>query len=100
MNRHSSIPPMHPGELIREDILPALGVSKTELARSLGISRQTLYDILNERQPITVEMAVRFGKLFGNGPHFWIGMQQTFDLDIAEQTIDVSKIPTLSALVA
>ena len=88
---------MHPGELIREDLLPALGVSKTELARSLGISRQTLYDILNERQPVTAEMAIRFGKLFGNGARFWVNMQRTFDLAIAEQNVDVSRIPTLTA---
>ena len=74
---------MHPGELVREDMLPALGVSKTELAQSLGIPRQTLYDILNERQPVTAEMAVRFGKLFGNGPRFWVNMQRAFDLAIA-----------------
>jgi addiction module HigA family antidote len=91
---------MHPGELIREDMLPALGVSKTELAQSLGISRQTLYDILNERQPVTAEMAVRFGKLFGNGPHFWVNTQRAFDLAIAEQTVDVSEIPTLTAATA
>ena len=99
MNRHLSIPPMHPGELIREDLLPALGVSKTELARSLGISRQTLYDILNERQPVSAEMAVRFGKLFGNGARFWANMQRAFDLAIAEQNVDVSRIPTLTAAV-
>ena len=97
MNRHASIPPLHPGELIREDLLPALGVSKTELARSLGISRQTLYDILNERQPVTAEMAIRFGKLFGNGARFWVNMQRAFDLAIAEQNVDVSRIPTLTA---
>ena len=97
MNRHASIPPLHPGELIREDLLPALGVSKTALARSLGISRQTLYDILNERQPVTAEMAVRFGKLFGNGARFWVNMQRAFDLAIAEQNVDVSRIPTLTA---
>ena len=91
---------MHPGELIREDMLPALGVSKTELAQSLGISRQTLYDILNERRPVTAEMAVRFGKLFGNGPRFWVNMQRAFDLAIAEQTVDVSEIPTLTASTA
>ena len=97
MNRHASIPPMHPGELIREDLLPALGVSKTQLARSLGISRQTLYDILNERQPVTAEMAIRFGKLFGNGARFWVNMQRAFDLAIAERNVDVSRIPTLTA---
>lgn len=99
MERHASIAPLHPGELIREDILPALDISKVELAKSLGISRQTLYDILNEKQPVTAEMAVRFGKLFGNGPRFWLNMQRNFDLEVAEKSIDVSRIPTLQEAV-
>lgn len=97
MERHASIAPLHPGELLREDILPALDISKTELARVLGISRQTLYDILNENQPVTAEMAVRFGKLFGNGARFWVTLQRSYDLAIAEKTVDVSDIPTLKA---
>lgn len=93
--RHHTIPPVHPGELLREMILPAVQMSKSDIARTLRISRQTLYDIINERQPVTAEMAVRFGKLFGNGPQFWINLQRSYDLDIAEKTIDVSGIPTL-----
>ena len=49
--------PVHPGEHLREDVLPALGKSKAEIARLLGVSRQTLYDVLNERQPITANLA-------------------------------------------
>ncbi len=93
--RHTSIPPTHPGELLREVILPDIDETKTEVANALHISRQTLYDILNERQPVTAEMAVRFGKLFGNGPRFWINMQRAYDLAKAEKTVDVSAIPTL-----
>lgn len=93
--RHDSIDPIHPGELLREDILPALDMSKSAVAMALGISRQTLYDIINEKQPVTAEMAVRFGKLFGNGPGFWINLQRNYDLARAERSIDVSGIPTL-----
>ena len=93
--RHPTIVPAHPGEILREDILPAVAMSKTAVARALGISRQTLYDILNERQPVTAEMAVRFGKLFGNGAGFWVNLQRAHDLAIAERTVDVSAIPTL-----
>lgn len=96
VERHPSIDPVHPGEILREDILPALSVSKTDVADALGISRQTLYDILNERQPVTAEMAVRFGKLFGNGAAFWANMQRSHDLAIAKRTVDVSGIPTLA----
>ena len=70
-------------------------MSKTAVA--LGISRQTLYDILNEKQPVTAEMAVRFGKLFGNGSGFWLNLQRNYDLARAERTVDVSGIPTLEA---
>ena len=93
--RHLSLVPAHPGEILREDVLPALFMTKTAVAGALGISRQTLYDILNERQPVTAEMAVRFGKLFGNGAAFWLNLQRAHDLAIAERTVDVSGIPTL-----
>lgn len=89
----------HPGEVLREDVLPALGRSKTEIARLLGVSRQTLYDILGERQPVTAEMAVRLGKLCGNGPGLWLRLQQAYDLARAEQKLKdaLEAIPTLSA---
>ena len=97
IERHPSIEPAHPGEVLRNDILPALSMSKAAVAEALGISRQTLYDILNERQPVTAEMAVRFGKLFGNGGGFWVNLQRSYDLAVAERTVDVSRIPTLEA---
>jgi addiction module HigA family antidote len=91
--------PMHPGEMLREDVLPALGKSKTEIARLLGISRQTLYDILDEKQPVTPGMALRIGKLLGNGPDLWINLQRTFDLAAAERELagELKRIPTLPA---
>ena len=97
IERHLSIDPVHPGEILREDILPGLSMSKTAVADTLGISRQTLYEILNEKQPVTAEMAVRFGKLFGNGAGFWANLQRAYDLALAERAVDVSRIPTLKA---
>src|SRR3954468_7155148 len=76
--------PMHPGELLREDVMPALELRKTEIARRLGISRQTLYDILDEKQPVTPAMALRLGKFFGNGPEFWLNLQRDYDLRTLE----------------
>jgi antitoxin HigA-1 len=91
--------PMHPGELLREDVLPALGRPKTEIARLLGISRQTLYDILNEKQPITAQMALRIGKMCGNGADIWLNLQRTYDLRMAEAEIGdaLDAIPMLRA---
>lgn len=97
IERRPSIEPVHPGEILREDILPSLLMSKTAVTEALGISRQTLYDILRERQPVTAEMAVRFGKLFGNGARFWVNLQRSHDLAVAERSVDVSGIPTLEA---
>ena len=91
--------PVHPGELLREDVLPALGRPKTEIARLLGISRQTLYDILNERQPVTPAMALRFARLLGGSPEVWLNMQRAYDLAIAERELGdaLDAIPTLEA---
>ena len=91
--------PTHPGEMLREDIFPALGKTKTEIAKLLGVSRQTLYDILNEKQPITAPMALRLGKLLGDGGEIWMRMQIAYDLKIAERELkhQIKKIPTLHA---
>lgn len=94
--RHANLKPVHPGEVLREDVIPALETSKAEIARLLGISRQALYDILNEKAPVSAEMAVRIGKLCGNGPTLWINLQRAYDLWQAERRVDVSKIPTLN----
>jgi addiction module HigA family antidote len=91
------LPPMHPGELLREEILPALDRPKTEIARLLGVSRQTLYDVLKEKQPVTPGMALRLGKLCGNGPDLWLNLQKRYDLHQAELELagKIRKIPTL-----
>lgn len=80
---------------MREDILPALAMSKTAVADALAVSRQTLSDILNEKQPVTPAMAVRFGKLFGNGAAFWVNLQLLYHLALAKRTVDISAIPPL-----
>lgn len=91
------LPPMHPGELLREEILPALGRPKTEIAKLLGVSRQSLYDILAEKQPVTPVMALRLGKLCGNGPDLWLNLQKRYDLNRAEEQFGekIKAIPTL-----
>lgn len=97
--RPMRLKPMHPGEILREDVLPALGKTKTEIAGLLGVSRQTLHDILSEKQPVTPSMALRVGKLLGNGPDFWINLQRRYDVHAAEQALsgEIAKIPTLTA---
>ena len=92
--------PTHPGALLREDVIPATGRTKSEIASLLGISRQHLYDILRERKPVSPPVAVRLGKLFGDGGGVWTRMQAAYDTWHAEQEEDVSGIPTIRAKAA
>jgi addiction module HigA family antidote len=97
MSRNPDRCPIHPGELLREDVIPATGKSKAGIARMLSISRQHLHDILAERKPVSPEVAVRLGKLFGNDPLVWIRMQGAYDAWHACREVDVSAVPTLTA---
>jgi addiction module HigA family antidote len=87
--------PTHPGAFLREIVLPATAMSKVDIAAALGISRQTLYDILAERQPVTPSMAVRLGAVFETSPASWLRMQSAYDLWRAEREIDISKLQPL-----
>ncbi len=88
-------PPTHPGAILREDVLPALGLSVSEAARQLGVTRQTLHRIMSEKTSITPAMAARLGRFCGNGPGLWLRMQQAYDLWHAERLLDAAleKIP-------
>ena len=90
--------PTHPGKMLREDVLPVLGISVSEAARRMRISRQSLHRILAGDAGVTPDMAVRLGKFCGNGPGLWLRMQQAYDLWHAEQRLasELAKIPTAS----
>jgi antitoxin HigA-1 len=91
--------PTHPGEMLREDFLPDYGLSVTGLAEDLGVSRQSVNELLRERRAVSPEMALRLGKLFGNSPEFWLNAQRAVDLWDAAQSIkkDIARIRTLDA---
>ena len=86
--------PSHPGAVL-DDIMPSLGKPKAEIAWLLGISRQHLHEILEEKKPVSPNVAARIGKLIGNGPAIWLRLQAAYDAWHAEREVDVSKIPTL-----
>ena len=77
--------PVHPGTILRRDVLPALGVSTVSVAKALGISRQHLYDIMGAKKPVTAATALRLGRYLGNGPDLWINLQARYDLNMAER---------------
>lgn len=87
--------PTHPGEILKEDVLPALGLSVSEAARQLRISRQTLHRILSASSGVTPEMALRLGRFCGNGPGLWLRMQNAHDIWLAEEKLvdELKEIP-------
>lgn len=89
------MPPVHPGEILKEDVMPSLHITVSEAARQLGVSRQSLHRIMGGSQPVTVEMALRLGKFCGNGPELWLRMQQAHDLWAAEKRMqeEIARIP-------
>jgi addiction module HigA family antidote len=91
MKRKNGLPPVHPGEIIREDILPETGLSITAVAKALGVSRQMVHDILAERRPLSAVMCMKVARLFGSTPEFWIRLQAEYDLKKAAQNKKVMR---------
>ena len=93
------IRPTHPGEMLREDFIPDYNLSTTTLAAALGVSRQTINELLREQRAITPVMALRLSRLFGNSPEFWLTAQNAWDLWDSEQRFrnDLGEIRPLSA---
>ena len=87
-DREIRMKPPHPGEYIREDILPSLNLSVGELAKHMGVSRQTLSRLINEKSDISTEMAIRLGQTFQNGARFWAALQMQRDLWDAQQNFN------------
>lgn len=97
--RERKIRPTHPGEMLREDFLPDYGLTASGLAEALGVSRQTINELLRGRRAVSPEMALRLSRLFGNTPEFWLNAQRAVDLSDAAQAIktEVKRIKPLRA---
>ena len=92
-------PPTHPGEMLREDFMPDFDLNVASMAMALGVSRQTINEILRERRSITPTMALRLSRLFGNSPEFWLNVQHAWDLWDSEQRFhdELAQIQPLTA---
>ena len=97
--RHPSIEPVHPGEILREDAFPALGVTKPILANALGVSRQTLHDIMTLKRGVTPDMAVRLEAVVGSTAETWLALQAAHDLWTARKGVRVKSLKKLTAAV-
>ena len=98
--KQRKIQPTHPGEMLREDFMPDYGLTATTLAEKLGVSRQTVNELLNEKRAVSPSMALRLSRLFGNRPEFWLNAQLGVDLWKAQKSCekDLSRIQLLKAV--
>ena len=80
------IAPTHPGEMLREDFMPDYGLTASALATALGVSRQTIHELLRQERAVTPLMALRLSRLFGNSPTFWLNAQQVWDIWQSERS--------------
>lgn len=89
--------PTHPGEMLREDFLPDYGLSVSGMAEALGVSRQSINELLRERRAVSPEMAIRLSRLFGNSAEFWLNAQHAVDLWVANRALK-SKVARIRPL--
>jgi addiction module HigA family antidote len=93
------VKPTHPGEMLSKDFMPDYGLTTADLAKKIGVSRQTVNEVLRKRRSITPSMALRLSRLFGNTPEFWLNAQRAVDLWIEQNKNKrtLKKIKTLKA---
>ena len=89
--QHPAVEPSHPGEILLLGLDEA-GITKVELARALGVSRNTLYKLLDKRQGVSAEMAMRLEAVWGGSAQMWLGIQMDHDLWSAQRMLDTSKL--------
>ncbi|MCA0366190.1 MAG: HigA family addiction module antidote protein [Bacteroidetes bacterium] len=87
-----NLPPVHPGEILREDFIKERGLTITEVANGLGVARGNLSAIINERAGISPEMAVKLSEAFGNSTEFWVNLQKNYEVWHAERKVNRSEI--------
>jgi addiction module HigA family antidote len=85
MSEPTQLPPIHPGEILREEFMVPLGLSSNGLARALGVTPARIHDIVRERRGITADTALRLGRFFNTSHHFWMNLQTHYDITCAQQ---------------
>jgi addiction module HigA family antidote len=79
------LPPVHPGEILREDLLKPLGISVNRLGRDLRVPVTRMSEIVNGRRGVTADTALRLARYFGTTPEFWMSLQAAYDLDLVQR---------------
>ena len=87
MANKDRLPPIHPGEILREEFLSPLGMSAHQLAMALRVPATRINDIVNEKRGITADTALRLSRYFGTPSRFWMNMQASWELEVAEDQL-------------
>jgi addiction module HigA family antidote len=82
---YRELKPIHPGEILAEDILPELGMNANQVGEALGVPANRISEILRGRRSITADTALRLGRWLGSSPQFWMNLQRSYDLEVAER---------------
>jgi addiction module HigA family antidote len=88
--------PPHPGRIVRQECIEPLGLTVTEAAERLGVTRQALNNVVNEKAGISPEMSIRLSKAFGSSPQVWLGLQMEYDLAEAEKNAGKIKVQRIT----
>lgn len=89
--------PPHPGRIVRQECIESLGVTVTDVAKRLGVTRQALNNLVNEKAGISPEMAIRLSKAFGSSPEVWLGLQMEYDLAQAKRHAEKITVNRITA---
>ena len=81
------IPPIHPGEILKEEFLDAMGISQYRLSKSIGVTPRRINEVVHGRRAITADTALRLGRYFGMEAEFWLNLQVHYDMEVTEQSL-------------
>lgn len=85
--KKNKLPPIHPGEILREEFLRPMGISQYRLAKDISVSPRRINEIVHGKRSITADTALRLGRFFEIAPQFWLNLQNRFDLEVTEDSL-------------
>ena len=86
--KNKNLPPIHPGEILKEEFLEPMGISQYRLAKDISVPPRRINEIVHGKRAITADTALRFGRFFNMSPQFWLNLQTRYDLEITEDRLD------------
>ena len=86
--KYKKLPPIHPGEILREEFLEPMGISQYRLAKDISVPPRRINEIVHGKRSITADTALRLGRFFNMSPQFWLNLQTRYDLEVTEDLLE------------